>query len=47
MTIKRDIGMYIVATLSVILFGFIGKLSVVSACVMLAEYALLVIIVYI
>lgn len=47
MTIKRDVGMYILATLSIITFGFMGELSVVSASVMLAEYALLVLIVYI
>ena len=46
MTIKRDIGIYIIATISMIVFGFIGELSVASACVMLAEYLFLVLVVY-
>lgn len=45
-SIWRDVGMYIIATLTVILFGFIGTLTMVSAIVMLAEYVLLVLIVY-
>lgn len=45
-SIYRDIGMYIVATLTVIVFGFMGTLTTVSACVMLAEYVLLVLIVW-
>ena len=45
-SIWRDVGFYIVATISVIVFAFIGELTVVSACVMLAEYLCLVILVY-
>jgi Ca2+/Na+ antiporter len=45
-SIWRDIGMYIVATLSVITFALIGKLTTVSACIMLLEYVALVLIVY-
>jgi Ca2+/Na+ antiporter len=34
-SIYRDVGMYIVATLSVILFGLIGELTYISAILML------------
>jgi Ca2+/Na+ antiporter len=47
MSIWRDVGIYIIATLSVITFGFIGELSSISAGVMLFEYSMLVLIVYV
>ena len=47
MSIWRDVGIYIVATVSVIVFGLIGELSSISAGVMLFEYAMLVLIVYV
>jgi Ca2+/Na+ antiporter len=47
MSIWRDVGIYIVATVSVIVFGLIGELTSISAAVMLCEYAMLVLIVYV
>ena len=44
--IWRDVGMYIIATISVIIFGVIGELSSLSAMIMLGEYFLLVFIVW-
>lgn len=45
-SIWRDVGIYIIATLTVIVFGVIGELNTVSAVVMLLEYVLLVAIVW-
>jgi Ca2+/Na+ antiporter len=44
-SIYRDIGIYIIATSTVIVFGIIGELSVTSAYIMLAEYLMLVLVV--
>lgn len=41
----RDLGCYILATVTVVGFSFIGELSCVSAVVLLSEYALLVVLV--
>jgi sodium/potassium/calcium exchanger 6 len=46
-SIYRDVGFYIVATLLTIIFGIIGKLTILSAILMLALYLLLVVVVYI
>lgn len=45
-SIWRDIGFFILATITVIIFAFIGELTVVSALVMLGEYFILVILVW-
>lgn len=45
-SIWRDVGFYILATLSVIFFAFLGELTPVSACFMLGQYVLLVILVW-
>ena len=45
-SIWRDVGIYIIATISVLVFGFIGKLDVYSAVIMLCEYLLLVVVVW-
>jgi Ca2+/Na+ antiporter len=45
-SIWRDVGFYILATLSVIGFAVIGELTPVSACIMLGEYVLLVLLVW-
>ena len=45
-SIWRDVGMYIVATLTVIVFGIIGSLTTISAIILLCEYFLLVFIVW-
>lgn len=44
-SIWRDVGFYIIATISVIVFAIIGNLSIISAIIMLTEYALLVLVV--
>ncbi len=44
--IWRDVGIYIIATLTIIIFGIIGELSTLSALVMLGEYLMLVFIVW-
>lgn len=44
-SIWRDVGFYIIATLSVIIFAIIGDLSTISAIIMLLEYAMLVLLV--
>ena len=45
-SIWRDVGIYIIATLTVILFGIIGSLTYISAIILLGEYILLVLIVF-
>ncbi len=46
-SIWRDIGIYIIATLMTLYFGYVGQLTFTSAIVMLCLYAFLVIVVYI
>jgi sodium/potassium/calcium exchanger 6 len=46
-SIWRDVGLYIVATLTIIIFGAIGELGVVAAIILLCLYAVLVIATYI
>lgn len=45
-TFYRDIGMYIVATVTTIVFAWIGELTITTSIIFLLEYAGLVVIVY-
>lgn len=46
-SIWRDVGFYILATLSVVLFAVIGELTILTAIIMLLEYVLMVVVVLI
>lgn len=45
--IYRDLGLYIVATLITLLFGYLQVLNVLTSCIFLALYVILVLIVFI
>ena len=47
MTIFRDVSMYIVATLTTIAFAIYGKLTIITSCIFLSLYFILVFIVFI
>lgn len=45
MGVLRDVGFYILATTVIIIYGIIGRLTLVDGCILLCLYFVLVIIV--
>lgn len=45
-TIWRDVGFYIISTVVIIIFGFIGELTILSSISLLLLYILMVFIVW-
>lgn len=46
-TLWRDVGFYIISTVVIIVFAFIGELTIVSCFIMLGIYVLLVVVVWV